>query len=98
MLAITEATRVVERGDADACLARGRRSHPSGAAPSTAFVGAAREGVPFKDTGAVPGEGDAVLIVESLEHATAKTPPSWPGSPASPEDNRPTTRDGGVPK
>ena len=47
------------------------------------------KGVPFKDTGAVPAKA-AVLIVESLEHATAETPPSWPGSPASPEDNRPT--------
>ena len=91
MLAITEAARVIERGDADACLAGGTedRIHPVQRLRQHLSERLGK-GVPFEDTGAVPGEGGAVLIVESLEHATARTPPSWPGSPVLPEDNHPT--------
>ena len=96
MLAITEAARVVERGDADACLAKGTEDRIHPVQPSTAFVGAAREGVPFKDTGPCLAKA-AVLIVESLEHATAKAATIGPGHRHR-RRTIATTRDGGVPK
>ena len=57
------------------------------------------KGVPFKDTGAVPGEGGAVLIVESLEHATARSATILARVTGIAGGQSPhCTRDGGVPK
>ena len=55
--------------------------------------------MPFKDTGAVPGEGGAVLIVESLEHATARNATILARVTGIAGGQSPhCTRDGGVPK
>ena len=100
MLAITEAARVVERGDADACLAGGTedRIHPVQRLRQHLSERLGK-GVPFKDTGAVPGEGGAVLIVESLEHATARNATILARVTGIAGGQSPhCTRDGGVPK
>ena len=100
MLAVTEAARVIERGDADACLAGGTedRIHPVQRMRQHLSERLGK-GVPFKDTGAVPGEGGAVLIVESLEHATARSATILARLTGIAGGQSPhCTRDGGVPK
>ena len=70
MLAINEAARVIERGDADACLAGGTedRIHPVQRIRQH-LAERMGPGIPFNDTGATPGEGGSVLILESRQHA-----------------------------
>lgn len=100
MLAVTEAARVIERGDADACLAGGTedRIHPVQRMRQhlSERLG---EGVPFQDTGATPAQGGAVLIVESLEHAAARSATILARVKGIAGGQSPhCTRDGGVPK
>ena len=85
ILCVGEASRVIERGDADVCFAGGAESklNPLGLlrltfAKRLATTGdaAAASGfaLPYADssTGGLPGEGGAILLVESKEHAESR--------------------------
>lgn len=85
LLCLGEASRVIERGDADLCFAGGCESkiNPLGIARMTlggriAPTGEQPDGARFakpydpSSGGGLPGEGGAILMVESAEHARAR--------------------------
>ena len=87
ILSLGEASRVIERGDADVCFAGGCESklNPLGIARLTfakrlAPTGEATDPAAFampydpSSTGGLPGEGGAILMVESGESARARDP------------------------
>ena len=85
ILCVGEASRVIERGDADVCFAGGVESkiNPLGLlrltfAKRLAETGTSEDGgafaLPYAEasTGGLPGEGGAILMVESRAHAASR--------------------------
>lgn len=86
ILCVGEASRVIERGDADVCFAGGAESklNPLGLlrltfAKRLADTGESSEASAFalpyaeSSTGGLPGEGGAILMIESSAHARARS-------------------------
>ena len=90
MLAITEAARVVERGDADACLAGGTEDRIHPVQLDSICRSGSGKACHLKTREPCLAKAAAVLIVESLEHRHGPKRHHPGRSPASPEDNRPT--------
>ncbi|MEM0982314.1 MAG: beta-ketoacyl synthase N-terminal-like domain-containing protein [Planctomycetota bacterium] len=90
LLCLGESARIIERGDADACFAGGLESKLNvisharqTAAKRLASTGDAEDGArvtkPYDpdSPGSIPGEGGALFITESVEHATSRDAPIY---------------------